>query len=38
MNKPELIFVVGCNAAGKSSFIRSRLYDLNDFEIILKEI
>lgn len=23
MNKPELVFVVGCNAAGKSSFIRS---------------
>ena len=38
MNKPELIFVVGCNAAGKSSFIRSRLYDLNDFEIIMTDV
>ncbi len=38
MNKPELVFVVGCNAAGKSSFIRSRLYDLSDFEIIMTDV
>ena len=38
MNKPELVFVVGCNAAGKSSFIRSRLLDLSDFEVIMTDV
>lgn len=38
MNNPELVFVVGCNAAGKSSFIRSRLYELNDFEVIMTDV
>lgn len=26
---PELIFIAGCNAAGKSTFIRSRLNELS---------
>jgi len=35
---PELIFVVGCNAAGKSTFIRSRLSELTGFEIIMTDV
>lgn len=35
---PELIFVVGPNAAGKSSFIRTRLVQLQDFEIIMTDV
>jgi len=37
MHSPELIFVAGCNAAGKSTFIRTRLNDRldeHDHEII----
>ena len=34
---PELIFVVGCNAAGKSSFIRTRIRELEGFEIIMTD-
>jgi predicted ABC-type ATPase len=35
---PELIFVVGPNAAGKSSFIRTRLAQLQGFEIIMTDV
>lgn len=35
--KPELIFVVGCNASGKSTFIRTRLNELSEFEIIMAD-
>jgi hypothetical protein len=31
MERPELIFVTGCNAAGKSSLIRSHRGELPDF-------
>ena len=37
MKKPELIFVVGCNASGKSTFIRTRLNELSSFEIIMAD-
>lgn len=38
MKRPELIFVTGCNAAGKSSFIRTRLSELRGFEIIMTDV
>jgi predicted ABC-type ATPase len=38
MRKPELIFVVGCNAAGKSTFIRTRLSELDGFEILMTDV
>lgn len=38
MGNPELIFIVGCNAAGKSSFIRTRLNELPNFEIIMTDV
>ncbi|MFD1256302.1 zeta toxin family protein [Mucilaginibacter terrae] len=38
MAKPELLFVVGCNAAGKSSFIRTRINNLEGFEIIMTDV
>lgn len=38
MHIPELIFVAGCNAAGKSTFIRTRLNDLTWFEIIMTDV
>lgn len=38
MKRPELIFVAGCNAAGKSSFIRTRLSELRGFEIIMTDV
>lgn len=38
MKKPEMIFVVGCNAAGKSTFIRTRLSELEDFKIIMTDV
>jgi len=38
MGNPELIFIVGCNAAGKSSFIRTRLNELANFEIIMTDV
>lgn len=34
----ELVFVVGCNAAGKSTFIRSRLDELEDFKILMTDV
>ncbi|TSJ39715.1 hypothetical protein FO440_18430 [Mucilaginibacter corticis] len=38
MNRPELIMVAGCNAAGKSSFIRSRMAQLEDFIMIMTDV
>lgn len=38
MQKPQLIFVAGCNAAGKSTFIRTRLNELEDFEILMTDV
>jgi len=35
---PELIFVAGCNAAGKSTFIRTRLNELESFEILMTDV
>jgi uridine kinase len=38
MQKPQLIFVAGCNAAGKSTFIRTRLNELEDFEVLMTDV
>jgi predicted ABC-type ATPase len=38
MKALELIFVSGCNAAGKSTFIRTRLNELSGFEIIMTDV
>ena len=38
MNTPQFILVAGCNAAGKSSFIRSRIHQLENFEIIMTDV
>jgi uridine kinase len=38
MNEPKCIFVAGCNAAGKSSFIRTRINQLAGFEIIMTDV
>lgn len=38
MDKPKFIFVAGCNAAGKSTFIRTRLNDLEGFEILMTDV
>jgi predicted ABC-type ATPase len=38
MEQPRFIFVAGCNAAGKSSFIRTRINHLSDFEIIMTDV
>ncbi len=38
MEKPELIFISGCNAAGKSTFIRTRLNDLQYFQILMTDV
>jgi predicted ABC-type ATPase len=38
MKKPKLVFVAGCNAAGKSTFIRTRLNDLEGFEILMTDV
>jgi predicted ABC-type ATPase len=38
MEKPELIFVTGCNAAGKSSLIRSHRGELPDYEVIMTDV
>lgn len=37
MKRPELIFIAGCNASGKSTFIRTRLNELSRFEIIMTD-
>lgn len=38
MIQPELIFVSGCNASGKSTFIRTRLNDLEGYEILMTDV
>jgi predicted ABC-type ATPase len=38
MEAPELVFIAGCNAAGKSSFIRTRMNELPTFEIIMPDV
>lgn len=38
MPKPDLIFITGCNAAGKSSLIRTHLSLFSDFEIIMTDV
>jgi predicted ABC-type ATPase len=38
MERPELIFVTGCNAAGKSSLIRSHRSELPDYEVIMTDV
>jgi predicted ABC-type ATPase len=38
MKKPELVLIAGCNAAGKSTFIRTRLNELERFEIIMADV
>lgn len=38
MPKPELLFVVGCNAAGKSTFIRTRLDQLSGYKILMTDV
>ncbi|MEO7214332.1 zeta toxin family protein [Mucilaginibacter sp.] len=38
MVKPELIFISGCNAAGKSTFIRTRLNELEDFVVLMTDV
>ncbi len=35
---PELVFVAGCNAAGKSTFIRTRLNELEDFVVLMTDV
>ena len=37
MKKPELIFIAGCNASGKSTFIRTRLNEFSGFEVIISK-
>ncbi|HLZ89657.1 MAG TPA: hypothetical protein VKQ52_20530 [Puia sp.] len=38
MERPDLIFVTGCNAAGKTSLIRSHLSEFPDYEIIMTDV
>jgi predicted ABC-type ATPase len=38
MDRPGFFFVAGCNAAGKSSFIRTRFNQFSDFEIIMTDV
>lgn len=38
MKIPNCIFVTGCNAAGKSSFIRTRINKLQGFEILMTDV
>jgi len=38
MNPPEFIFVTGCNAAGKSSLIRTHLSEYPDFQVIMTDV
>jgi len=38
MKKPELVLIAGCNAAGKSTFIRTRLNELEGFEILMTDV
>jgi len=38
MERPELLFVTGCNAAGKSSLIRTHLSQFPDYEVIMTDV
>jgi predicted ABC-type ATPase len=38
MRKPDLIFITGCNAAGKSSLIRTHLSLFPEFEVIMTDV
>jgi predicted ABC-type ATPase len=38
MGKPDLIFITGCNAAGKSSLIRTHLSLFPEFEVIMTDV
>ena len=38
MNPPEFIFVTGCNAAGKSSLIRTHLSEYPDYQVIMTDV
>jgi len=38
MEQPDLIFVTGCNAAGKSTLIRTRLSEFPDYEVIMSDV
>jgi predicted ABC-type ATPase len=38
MKQPKFVVVAGCNAAGKSSFIRTRISELDGFEIIMTDV
>ena len=38
MDSPELIFVTGCNAAGKTSLIRTHLSEFPDYEVIMTDV
>jgi predicted ABC-type ATPase len=38
MNHPEFIFVTGCNAAGKSSLIRTHLSEYPDYQVIMTDV
>ncbi|MEO8852254.1 MAG: hypothetical protein ABI359_00650 [Ginsengibacter sp.] len=38
MKNPELIVVAGTNDTGKSTFIRTKLNELSDFEVIMTDV
>ena len=38
MERPNLIFVAGCNASGKSTFIRTRLNELSNSKVIMTDV
>jgi predicted ABC-type ATPase len=38
MERPEFLFVTGCNAAGKSSLIRTHLSQFPDYEVIMTDV
>jgi len=38
MERPDFIFVTGCNAAGKSSLIRSHLSEFPGYEVIMTDV
>ena len=38
MEKPDLIFVTGCNATGKSTLIRNNMSVILDYKIIMTDV
>ncbi len=38
MESPDFIFVTGCNAAGKSSLIRSHLSEFSGYDVIMTDV